>query len=386
MGDLTRKHVPYPSQKELIGVLETLKELTVSEACEALKLNSRRYYRWRARPEIPAPKTAWNRITPEEEDAILTAARDEALCDMRAAGLMVYGHESGKFSTSVSTVQRILKRSALQSPYQVPRKKRPVKPDVRELMTSPRRVVSYDATEFYLTNRVRVVVIPMLDLGSRKFLHYGVRVRSFTQKDIMTIWDETLWKEDIDPSQLTALSDRGGQMKGSRTKAHLIGKWNIRLEFARPYTPDDNAWIETFIKYMKYYPECPESFETVQDVIDWVAKFQKLYNDHPHSSLGYVRPNDEHAGLGNAIRQRRQDNLKLAAQKRRAYYDSKKEEVLDYGLIEDRGSNEVPVPVFALKIVKTAENAENNKNGVLKEALKKDDLRVNSEAVLCQNR
>ena len=386
MGDLTRKHVPYPSQKELIGVLETLKELTVSEACEALKLNSRRYYRWRARPEIPAPKTAWNRITPEEEDAILTAARDEALCDMRAAGLMVYGHESGKFSTSVSTVQRILKRSALQSPYQVPRKKRPVKPDVRELMTSPRRVVSYDATEFYLTNRVRVVVIPMLDLGSRKFLHYGVRVRSFTQKDIMTIWDETLWKEDIDPSQLTALSDRGGQMKGSRTKAHLIGKWNIRLEFARPYTPDDNAWIETFIKYMKYYPECPESFETVQDVIDWVAKFQKLYNDHPHSSLGYVRPNDEHAGLGNAIRQRRQDNLKLAAQKRRAYYDSKKEEVLDYGLIEDRGSNEVPVPVFALKIVKTAENAENNKNGVLKEALKKDDLRVNSEAVLCQHR
>ena len=386
MGDLTRKHVPYPSQKELIGVLETLKELTVSEACEALKLNSRRYYRWRARPEIPAPKTAWNRITPEEEDAILTAARDEALCDMRAAGLMVYGHESGKFSTSVSTVQRILKRSALQSPYQVPRKKRPVKPDVRELMTSPRRVVSYDATEFYLTNRVRVVVIPMLDLGSRKFLHYGVRVRSFTQKDIMTIGEETLWKEDIGPSQLTALSDRGGQMKGSRTKAHLIGKWNIRLEFARPYTPDDNAWIETFIKYMKYYPECPESFETVQDVIDWVAKFQKLYNDHPHSSLGYVRPNDEHAGLGNAIRQRRQDNLKLAAQKRRAYYDSKKEEVLDYGLIEDRGSNEVPVPVFALKIVKTAENAENNKNGVLKEALKKDDLRVNSEAVLCQNR
>ena len=175
-------------------------------------------------------------------------------------------------------------------------------------------------------------------------------------------------------------------MKGSRTKAHLIGKWNIRLEFARPYTPDDNAWIETFIKYMKYHPECPEYFETVQDVIDWVAKFQKLYNDHPHSSLGYVRPNDEHAGLGNAIRQRRQDNLKLAAQKRRAYYDSKKSGVIDYGLTKDRGSNEVPEPVFALEMVKTAENAENDKNGVLKEALKKDDFRVNSEAVLCQNR
>lgn len=386
MGDLTRKHVPYPSQKELIEVLETLKELTVSEACEVLKLNARRYYRWCAKPASPAAKTAWNRIMPDEEAAILTAARDEALCDMRAAGLMVYGHESRKFFSSASTVQRVLKRNALQSPYQVPRRKRPVKPDVRELMKSPKRIISYDATEFYLTNRVRVVVIPMLDLGSRKFLHYGVRVRSFTQKDIMTTWDETLWKEDIDPTQLTAISDRGSQMKGSRTKAHLIGKWNIRLEFARPYTPDDNAWIETFIKYMKYHPECPESFETVQDVIDWVAKFQKIYNDHPHSSLGYVRPNDEHEGRGDAIRQKRRDNLKLAAMKRRAYNASKKEGVIDYDLTKDRGSTKIPEPVFALKIVKTAENAENDKNGALKEALKKDDFRVNSEAVLCQKR
>lgn len=111
MGDLTRKHVPYASRKELVSVLETLRELTVSEACEALKLNARCYYRWRSRPEQPAVKTAWNRITPDEEAAILTAARDEALSDMRAAGLMVYGHESRKFFSSVSTVQRVLKES-----------------------------------------------------------------------------------------------------------------------------------------------------------------------------------------------------------------------------------------------------------------------------------
>ena len=54
---------------------------------------------------------------------------------------------------------------------------------------------------------------------------------------------------------------------------------------------------------------------TAQDVIDWVAKFKKLYNNHPHSSLGYVCPNDEHAGLGNAIRQIRKENLMAARQK-----------------------------------------------------------------------
>ena len=383
MGDLSRKKVSYASQKELINALEGLKELTVAEACEALKLSERRYYRWRGRPEESSKKTAWNKITTDEENAIRAAAGDEALSDLRAAGLMVYGHESGKFFCSVSTIQRELIRLHLQAPYQIPRRRRPLKPDVRELMNAPRKVFSYDATEFYLTNRLRVVVIPILDLGSRKFLHYGVRVASFTQQDVIDIWDEALWKEDIDASQLTAISDRGSQMKGSRTKAHLIGKWNIRLEFARPYTPDDNAWIESLIKYMKYHPECPESFETVQDVIDWIAKFQKLYNDHPHSSLGYVRPNDEHAGMGNTIREKRKENLRLAMQKRRADYNSKKEGVLNHGLIKDLRSNEIIEPVFALQ---NTESIKNERNGVLEGVVRKDDFRVNSSAVLCQNR
>ena len=65
------------------------------------------------------------------------------------------------------------------------------------------------------------------------------------------------------------------------------------------------------------------------------------------------------------------------------YYDSKKEGVLDYDLTEDRGSNEILEPVLTLE---TAESAEIDKNVMLKKAVRKDDFRVNSEAVLCQNR
>ena len=68
MGDLSRKKVSYASQKELIDALEGLKELTVAEACETLKLSERRYYRWRRRPEEPSKKTAWNKITTDEEN------------------------------------------------------------------------------------------------------------------------------------------------------------------------------------------------------------------------------------------------------------------------------------------------------------------------------
>lgn len=363
-------------------MIKGLEELTIEDACGVLMLKPRRYHRW-LRWNPPLRKAAWNQITPAEEAAIVEAAGKEELVDMRAAGLMVYGHERDKFHCSVSTVQRVLKKRDLQLPYAIPRRKRAAKPDIRELMKEPKKVFSYDATDFYLTNRLRVLVIPLLDLGSRKFLHFGVRVRSFTQKDVMDIWDETLLMEGIEPGQLTSLSDRGGQMKGNRTKAHLIGKWEIKLEFARPYTPDDNAWIESFIKYMKYHPDCPEQFEIVQDVIDWIVKFQKLYNDHPHSALDYVRPNEEHAGLGNMIRQQRKENLESAKQNRLALYYSKKEGVSKYGLIQERAYNRMTEICFEGFVSDNNQKVENNE---LEAFTGGEDFRVNSSSVLCQNR
>ena len=373
---MSYKKIGVPAQKELVETIRSLKMTSIRGACEVIRLNFRRYYRWQhVRP--PVVKAAWNRITPKEESAIVEAGRDERLCDFRAAGLMVYGHDAGKFHCSVSTVQRVLIRNRLQAPYTVPTRKHPVKPDIRSLMNEPKKVFSYDATEFYLTpSRLRVVVIAILDLGSRKFIHYGVRVTSFTQQDVMDIWDEALWKEGIDSKQLTALSDRGGQMKGIRTKAHLVGKWDIRLEFARPYTPDDNAWIEALIKYMKYHPACPDDFETVQDVMSWVEKFYGLYNDHPHSALGYVRPNDEHAGLGNTIRTQRKENLLIARKVRLGYYHSQKARVAEYGLGEDRGSDGIVDENFG--VVKT-ENKVKEKIWAL-EALKGEVFETTPQA------
>lgn len=381
-GDLAYKKIGSQAQKELIEVLQGLEELSITDGCGVLQLKPRRYYRW-LHWHPAGKRTAWNHITPQEEAAIIEVGRDEKLVDLRSAGLMVYGHESGEFHCSISTVQRVLARNQLQAPYIKPRRKRPAKPDIRKLMNQPKKIFSYDATEFYLASRLRVVVIPILDLSSRKFIHYGVRVTSFTQKDVMNTWDEALWQEGIDTSQLTILSDRGSQMKGTRTKAHLIGKWNIKLEFARPYTPDDNAWIEAFIKYMKYHPASLESFETVQDVINWVAKFQELYNDHPHSSLGYVRPNEEHEGLGNAIRQKRKEDLRLARQRRLGFYRLQKTEVSEYDLSGNRGSKGIPKPFLGERNPKNDEEATIE---VLETAVREDDFQANSSVVLCQNR
>ena len=292
---------------------------SIRRCCAILLLSQRRYYRWMGWKE-PAQREAWNKLRPEEEAAILRTARDEKQCDLRAAGLMVHGQDTDSFYCSQSTVQKTLKKHDLAAPYEPPKRKLAKKPDVRELITGPNKVYCYDATDFFLTSGLRVQVVPILDIGSRKNLNNGVYVRSFNQKNVMDLWDATLFAEGVDTRELTILSDNGGQMKGRVVKAHLRDQWNVTLVYSRPHTPDDNPWIEAFNKSLKYHPSCPDSFETVQEIMDWVELHQVLHNDHPHSALSYVRPNEEHAGEGDRIRLTRKENLKSAREGRLKYY------------------------------------------------------------------
>ncbi len=306
------------------ALVETIKnsKTSVSRCCKILRLSERRYYRWISWEE-PIKRIAWNRILPTEETAILEAARGKELCDLRSAGLMVHGHETMKYTVSISTVQKTLKKYELSVPYEIT-KRTSKKPEIRELITGPNKVYCYDGTDFYLTSGLRVIAVPILDIGSRKNLKNGVYVRSFTQKNVIELWDETLNEQGIDTKDLTILSDRGSQMKGKMVRAHLTEKWQVTLMFSRPHTPDDNPWIEAFNRSLQLHPLRPAEFVTVQDVIDWVELHRKLHNNHPHSALCYVRPNDEHAGLGNEIRQQRKENLKVARQERLMYYYEQK--------------------------------------------------------------
>ena len=313
------KKVGKEAQAGLVQVIQE-SELSVDKCCEILQLSDRRYYRWINWTE-PQKRTPWNKIRPEEHEAVLEAARNEKLCNLRAAGLMVHGHDTGEYSCSISTIQKVLKKHDLAAPYTPPRRIRNCqKPEVRDLITAPNRIYCYDATDFYLTNVLKVQVVPILDIGSRKNLKNGVFVKSFTEKDVMFLWDETLFEQGINTAELAILSDNAGQMKGKLVRAHMTKKWLVTLLYSRPHTPDDNPWIEAFNKSLKYHVAKPDKFETVQDVIDWVELHRQLHNDHPHSALGYVRPNDEHEGLGDSIRKERKEDLKIASKARLEYY------------------------------------------------------------------
>lgn len=69
--------------------------------------------------------------------------------------------------------------------------------------------------------------------------------------------------------KLLAHSDRGSAMKASLTKNVVKELLGAPVHYGRPHTPDDQAWIEAFIKTLKYHREAPESFATVDDIVRW---------------------------------------------------------------------------------------------------------------------
>jgi putative transposase len=126
----------------------------------------------------------------------------------------------------------------------------------------------------------------------------------------------------IDDGQLPlllAVSDNGPQMRSHSTREFLAGV-HIAQHFGRPHTPTDQAWIETLFGHVK--GEWPH-LEKITDPGDLEAELDRVrieYNQvRLHASIGYVTPDDEHEGRGDAIRQRRRDGLEMARVKRLDY-------------------------------------------------------------------
>lgn len=85
-------------------------------------------------------------------------------------------------------------------------------------------------------------------------------------------------------------SDNGSCMKGVSLLA-LFYKLEICNSYSRPRVSDDNPFIESWFKTMKYDISYPGKFETISLAREWFAGFVHNYNTaHSHSGLNYMTP------------------------------------------------------------------------------------------------
>jgi transposase InsO family protein len=284
-------------------------------ACEISGIAPRKFRRW-VNPKPFKQRVAWNRLLDHECQAIENAAWLPDLLGKPISHIFVHGHASGSFFASLSSVYRVLKRKNLVQPFQ-PRRKTTPYVSAHTLLDEGFSLLCYDGTLFKTGSGVSVWAIPVMLLPHRVCLHIGYSLRSVCSTDLTRAVHEAhaLIPEHLTKSIL-AHSDRGSAMKATITKQSIKKLLGVPIHFGRPHTPDDQAWIEAFIKTLKYHREAPQSFNQVDDIVQWLLRFPDIYNNDPHSSLNYVTPLQALAGKKDVILNQRKQNLARARQLR----------------------------------------------------------------------
>ncbi len=120
--------------------------------------------------------------------------------------------------------------------------------------------------------------------------------------------------EGIREDQLILHSDNGGPMKGA-TMLATLEKLGVAASFSRPRVSNDNPYSESLFKTLKYCPKYPDRFKNINEAKSWVIMFIDWYNNHQHSGIKFVTPNERHQGLDIDILEQRKEVYLKAKEK-----------------------------------------------------------------------
>jgi putative transposase len=125
--------------------------------------------------------------------------------------------------------------------------------------------------------------------------------------------EETVAKQGVGPGKLTLHADRGSSMK-SGLVAQMLADLGVTKTHSRPHCSDDNPYSEAQFKTLKYRPEFPDRFGSIEDARSFCRAFFAWYNtEHCHSGIGLHTPEAVHYGLA-AERNEHRARILLEAQ------------------------------------------------------------------------
>jgi len=109
-------------------------------------------------------------------------------------------------------------------------------------------------------------------------------------------------------------SDNGNPMKGA-TMIMTLYTLGVLPSFSRPRVSNDNPYIESLFKTLKYTAGYPGQFKDIFHARAWMADFVNWYNtEHRHSAIGYVTPAQRKSGEHKEILKTRNKTMEQARQ------------------------------------------------------------------------
>ena len=95
--------------------------------------------------------------------------------------------------------------------------------------------------------------------------------------------------------------------------AMLLSDLGVTKSHGRPHVSNDNPFSEAQFKTLKYCPEFPKRFGSIEDARSFCRQFFTWYNhEHHHGGIGLMTPAAVHQGRVEAVTQVRQAALTQA--------------------------------------------------------------------------
>jgi putative transposase len=105
---------------------------------------------------------------------------------------------------------------------------------------------------------------------------------------------ETCRRQHIERESLTVHADNGSSMK-SAVVAQLLVDLGVSKTHSRPHVSNDNPFSESAFKTLKYRPDFPERFFSIEEARMFCQEFYRWYNqEHRHSGIAMLTPVSVH--------------------------------------------------------------------------------------------
>jgi len=251
--------------------------------------------------DAAAHRPSGKRVSPralsgQERGRVFAVLNEDRFCDMAPAEVYATLLDEKTYICSERTMYRLLadngqlreRRNQLRHPNYV----------APELMaTKPNQLWSWDITKLKTIVKCQYLHLNViLDVFSRFVVGWMVAERESGELAKVLI-DTSCERQNIKPGDLSFHADNGSAMT-SQPVCFLLASLGVTKSHSRPHVSDDNPFSEAQFKTLKYRPDFPERFASLEHAREFLYSFFAWYNQqHHHEGLALLTPHDVHHGL-----------------------------------------------------------------------------------------
>ena len=274
--------------------------------CDALGLGRSTYYR-RTTPKQHGPwprRTHPRELSAAERQAVLDVLHEERFAELSPGEAHAMLLDEGRYLCSERTMYRVLAASAeIRERRRHRRRTQYAAPEL--LATGPRMLWTWDISKLRGPAKWTYYhLYVIIDVFSRYVVGWMVAERESAALAERLI-EETCRRQGVERGHLTMHADRGSSMR-SKPVALLLADLGVTKTHSRPYTSNDNPFSEAAFKTLKYRPDFPDRFGSLEDARSFCSDFFAWYNlEHRHSGVQMLTPHDVHYGRADQTLARR---------------------------------------------------------------------------------